>query len=1019
MKTATAVHNILANASIGTLPEIPTKDGYLGLWHIDGKAISAGTVYSYGANKSATITYYDMMDVSDQVTFHNWPDEANIKRIPVTISNSEGNNTMIPAEGLRYHWNDHQACALENAGIDVMEYIYLNDKSARTIINENIASGKYKHEDEGTIAFPFNVGGCYAPVTVEVSAVLGVYIRVMNEYIDDLIAEDGQAILTFKAGLGYLSSATDATAYYWAKDVDYLYDTTSSSWGRVYTATVVNGETSTPVEFTVNNRAEKLAEIKAMLPENTADYVYSWAEALPAELALNNDQVFTVVAKTYEEMTIAAALEAADGTMVKVSGTVSQVNTAWSESYGNISVTIVDADGNELYLYRLATNVALGDIITVKGKMATYSSNRQVAAGATAEITGHDSSYDYVEKTILEAIEAADGVNVIVTGTVVKIATAYSSSYNNISVYIADEAGNQLYLYRLTGEVVLNDIITVKGTMATYSGNRQVTGGTFEKIGTHECSNYTDATCEVPATCVVCGVAKDDVLADHNYVDGFCTVCEAECPYVTVNLAIDQEVEITIPAGKYAKAELYAMAGGYVLVYYWQDLIIEINGEEYAYEPVKLLNARQGANEIIIKSVSGEAVTDTITLSPYTQDEYTMNVGANEVYVLDAQMGRNATFTADVDGEYTFSFAEGEENGAISLLVESEYGTSSEMITMPYTVTLTAGETVTFAIGTMNWETDTIEINVDAPYVTSEIWLGEENTISIPEGKYFFSNVYSFVGGKFTASWTGDVTVEINGVAVENGAVVELKNMYEGANTFVIKAANNAAVEVVLNVANYKEPATPIAVGNVNVTVTVENYYCAGVEVIFTATEAGEYKLSVAEGEENADVTLVEGNVTEWIEELPYSFTLEAGESITFIIATANLMVESDEINLVLEKVEVTPPAGGDDEGEGEGTNPPAGGDDEGEGEGTTPPAGDDGEGTTPPADDEGEGEGTNPPASDEEEKPGIIDKITGVIPQPIKDMVGCSGVVGGIAGGAAALGLAVVALLKKKEDNE
>jgi uncharacterized protein YdeI (BOF family) len=228
--------------------------------------------------------------------------------------------------------------------------------------------------------------------------------------------------------------------------------------------------------------------------------------------------------------TIPEANAAEDGTAILISGTVCEVNTAWSEQYGNITVTIVDADGNKLYVYRMKTNVALGDIITVSGTIGSYNGNKQVAAGSTAEITGHDNSYDYVEVTVAEALETADGTNVIVTGTVVEIATAYSEQYGNISVYIADENGVRLYIYRLTGNVEVGQIIKIKGVMATYKEARQVTGGTYEAVGTHACANYTEATCTTPAKCVVCGTAKDDVLADHAYADGVCTVCGAEEP---------------------------------------------------------------------------------------------------------------------------------------------------------------------------------------------------------------------------------------------------------------------------------------------------------------------------------------------------------------------------------------------------------------------------------------------------------------------------------------------------------
>ncbi len=95
---------------------------------------------------------------------------------------------------------------------------------------------------------------------------------------------------------------------------------------------------------------------------------------------------------TYIEMTIPEALAAADGTKIQVVGTVASIQGAWSEQYNNMNVTIVDADGNELYLYRLSTKVEIGDVITVKGEMATWNEERQVAQGATATIGGNSGS---------------------------------------------------------------------------------------------------------------------------------------------------------------------------------------------------------------------------------------------------------------------------------------------------------------------------------------------------------------------------------------------------------------------------------------------------------------------------------------------------------------------------------------------------------------------------------------------------------------------------------------------------
>ena len=76
--------------------------------------------------------------------------------------------------------------------------------------------------------------------------------------------------------------------------------TLKAKWNVVtYTATVGKaGETGTQVQFTIENRTAKLAEIAAMLPEDTAQFDYEWTAALPTELALSDTQEFTYTATT-------------------------------------------------------------------------------------------------------------------------------------------------------------------------------------------------------------------------------------------------------------------------------------------------------------------------------------------------------------------------------------------------------------------------------------------------------------------------------------------------------------------------------------------------------------------------------------------------------------------------------------------------------------------------------------------------------------------------------------------------
>ncbi len=77
------------------------------------------------------------------------------------------------------------------------------------------------------------------------------------------------------------------------------------------------------------------------------------------------------------EMSIADALASADGTKMTVTGTVSKTE-AWNEKYGDMNATISDRNGNEIYLYRVKTKVAVGDNITVTGTRATYNGLKEI-----------------------------------------------------------------------------------------------------------------------------------------------------------------------------------------------------------------------------------------------------------------------------------------------------------------------------------------------------------------------------------------------------------------------------------------------------------------------------------------------------------------------------------------------------------------------------------------------------------------------------------------------------------------
>ena len=141
---------------------------------------------------------------------------------------------------------------------------------------------------------------------------------------------------------------------------------------------------------------------------------------------------------------------------------------------------------------------------------------------------------EYAPMTIAEAMAAAVDTKVEISGTVTEIYQAWNEQYKNISVYISDGTA-RIIVFRASVMLGVGDVITVKGVITAYNEVNQIAqGATVEITEKHTCSTYTDATCAAPATCTVCGVAKDDVLADHTYVDGTCSVCGAQEGVATI-----------------------------------------------------------------------------------------------------------------------------------------------------------------------------------------------------------------------------------------------------------------------------------------------------------------------------------------------------------------------------------------------------------------------------------------------------------------------------------------------------
>ena len=214
--------------TIGSLPSVPANGDYDGVWTIDGVEINANTVYNYGVDKTAVASY--SKDISKFIALEDraWGACEEGGEYYFGVLDMRAANKVVNGESETYylnstvtdcwyHGNDDVITA--NGGVDIMEYIYINDTSARALITANVNGSQLKNDCNGDGTY--GKGDCWlsnpaaSPVYVETTNGSGIMIKVLTAYVGNFFE------ITLKSGFSLINSA--GIRVYLTEDVTYKY----------------------------------------------------------------------------------------------------------------------------------------------------------------------------------------------------------------------------------------------------------------------------------------------------------------------------------------------------------------------------------------------------------------------------------------------------------------------------------------------------------------------------------------------------------------------------------------------------------------------------------------------------------------------------------------------------------------------------------------------------------------------------------------------------------------------------
>ena len=193
---------VVGGQPIGELPAVPYREGLEGFWTIDGATISAETVFNHNENKTAVATYTKDVTETVDIEFSLKGEHESQFKIFITPSSALSSNGW---------WNIYgDRLTPANNGVDIMDYIYVNDQSIRALSDDNRTNNTYPL---GNGSGWFTNSDQCRPVFVETNSD-GIWVRVLHSF------SNGEFKVTLKAGFAILDA--NGTISVIKEDVSFL-----------------------------------------------------------------------------------------------------------------------------------------------------------------------------------------------------------------------------------------------------------------------------------------------------------------------------------------------------------------------------------------------------------------------------------------------------------------------------------------------------------------------------------------------------------------------------------------------------------------------------------------------------------------------------------------------------------------------------------------------------------------------------------------------------------------------------